>query len=603
MTTEARSGQEGFERLRIDPVRAENLRTLFQQVPTSLAGATIATLYRVAIAWPFHDWRKVGLWLALQLASQVYRLWLIHEQQRIPADDDGSSLEREARNYTIYMMISGLIWGSAAFFFMDASQPVTVALTLCGLYGISGGSVPGNAYNPVGLWVFIGSIFGLVMLRMLTLGHYGYIILGLASLGFAGILLMFSRVQHRALNEGFAIRFENRRLLAVLDVEKLDAEAGRAKAEKVNLAKSQFLAAASHDLRQPLHALSLFSGSLQSLGLDQKAKDIAARIQSDVTSLENRFNGLLDISRLEAGMVQRNRKSVACQDIFDRLASDFDPIAEKQGLDLRFAETALWIDTDAALVEQICIKLVTNALRYTHKGGILVAARRRDGFVSIEVSDTGVGIALADQARIFDEGVQIGNPQGDRSKGLGLGLAIAQRLAVILDSHIELKSAEGQGSRFAFRLPRAAPAQATTAAAPPDLSQGKRLLLVEDDAMLRESTRLLLVQWGVDVALAPDLITCERLVAEEDEFDICLVDYRLPGSGNGLDVIARLSALPRAPKAFCLVTGNMGPEVLAAAEAAAVPILHKPVHPARLRALLNHLLTIGEHRQSSIEVG
>ncbi|THD64733.1 ATP-binding protein [Phenylobacterium sp.] len=577
--------------LRIDPVRAECIRTLFQQIRNSFAAAGVVTVYMCATQAPFHPWTEIAAWLAVQLSTQAFRVWLVARYRRIPADDDGTRLERAARLNTLYMLIAGCVWGSTAFLFMDTAQPITVALTLCGLYGISGGSVPGNAYNPSGLYAFVGAIFGLVMLRFLLIGQYVYDVLGLASVGYSAILFGFCRVQNRELREGFAIRFENRRLLAALEVEKAEAEAARGRAEKANLAKSQLLAAASHDLRQPLHALSLFSGSLQSLALDDEAKDVAARIQANVAAMEKLFNGLLDISRLEAGVVQSSREPVACQDLFDRLAGYFDPVAEQQGLDLRFRETDLWVDADPALTEQICVNLVTNALRYTRTGGILVAARRRRSSVSIEVADTGIGIGIAraDQGRIFDEFVQLGNPERDRGKGLGLGLAIAQRLAAIMGSRIEISSQPGKGSRFAFALPRAQPAALARAAPAPDLMLGMRLLLIDDDAMVREGAGLLLGQWGVKAALAADLAAAEALIAENPRFDICLADYRLPGDIDGLQVIARLQASPKAPGAFCLVTGDMGAEVLAAADAARTPIIHKPLHPARLRALLNHL--------------
>jgi len=573
----------------IDPVRAECIRTLFQQIPASIAAAGVVMIYMCATAAPFHSWRLILTWLVIQLLTQVFRFWLLVRYGRISANLDGAQLEAAARLNSLYMLSAGLAWGSTAFFFMDIRQPITVALTLCGLYGVSGGSVPGNAYNPQGLYVFVGSIFGLVMLRFLLIGQYAYDVLGLASIGFSLIMVMFCRVQNRELKEGFAIRFENRRLLAALEVEKAEAEAARARAEKANLAKSQLLAAASHDLRQPLHALSLFSGSLQSLALDEEAKDVAARIQSNVAAMEKLFNGLLDISRLEAGVVQSCREPMSCQDLFDRLAGYFDPVAEQQGLDLRFRDTGLWVDADPALTEQICVNLVTNALRYTRTGGILVAARRRKGRVCIEVSDTGIGIARADQARIFEEFVQIGNPERDRGKGLGLGLSIAQRMAAILDSRIEIASAEGKGSRFSFALPAAAPAEIPKAAPQPDLMAGMRLLLIDDDAMVREGAELLLRQWGVEVALAEDLPTAEALIAARGRFDVCIADYRLPGDLDGLAIIERLSARADAPTAFCLVTGDMAAEVLAAADNAHVPIIHKPLHPARLRALLNHL--------------
>ena len=596
----------------MDPVRRECIRTLFQQIRNSFAAAGVVTVYMCATQAPFQPWREIAGWLAVQLATQVFRLWLVGRYRRIPADDDGTRLERAARLNTLYMLVAGLVWGSTAFLFMETSQPITVALTLCGLYGISGGSVPGNAYNPAGLYAFVGAIFGLVMLRFLLIGQYAYDVLGLASIGYSAILFGFCRVQNRELREGFAIRFENRRLLAALAVEKAEAEDARGRAEKANLAKSQLLAAASHDLRQPLHALSLFSGSLQSLALDEEAKDVAQRIQSNVAAMEKLFNGLLDISRLEAGVVQSHREPVSCQDLFDRLAGYFDPVAEQQGLDLRFRDTDLWIDADAALTEQICVNLVTNALRYTRTGGILVAARRRLGpdgreRVSLEVSDTGIGIARPDQARIFEEFVQIGNPERDRSKGLGLGLAIAQRMAAILGSAIEIASVEGRGSRFSFSLPRAEPAETPKAAAAPDLMQGMRLLLVDDDPMVREGAALLLRQWGVEAAAAADLAAAEGLIgalaASGGRFDICLADYRLPGETSGLEVIAQLSAQAQAPRAFCLVTGDMAPEVLAAADAAGVPIIHKPLHPARLRALLNHLAAGGGERRQQAPAG
>lgn len=580
---------------RLDPVRAECLRTLFQQIPNSFAAAAVVTVYMVAVATPFHPWRSIVVWLGLQISTQLFRLWLMARYRRMAPGDDGTALEAAARLNSLYMLIAGLVWGSTAFFFMDVAQPTTVALTLCGLYGISGGSVPGNAYNPTGLFAFIGGIFGLVMIRMLLIGQYDYNVLGLASIGYSGILVMFCRVQHRELREGFAIRFENRRLLAALEVEKGEAEAARVRAEKANLAKSQLLAAASHDLRQPLHALSLFSGSLQSLALDDAAKDVANRIQNNVAAMEKLFNGLLDISRLEAGVVRAQPEPVCLQDLFDRLAGYFDPVAEAQGLDLRFRETNAWVTADPALTEQICVNLVTNAIRYTRAGGVLVAARRRGERVAIEVSDTGIGIPEADQSRVFDEYVQLGNPERDRGKGLGLGLAIAQRLAEIQDSRIELTSVETRGSRFALALPRSAPVGLVRRApAAPDLMKGLRLLLIDDDAMVRESTGLLLQQWGVLTALTPDLATAklaiEDVARHGEHFDVCLTDYRLTGTANGLAVIEQLAGRSDRPRAFCLVTGDMSPDLLAQAASAGVAIIHKPLHPARLRALLNHMV-------------
>ena len=573
---------------RLDPVRAACIRTLYAQIPNSFAAAGVVTVYIVATAAPFFAAGRILTWLGLQLATQAYRVWLLRRFRRLGADDD-AGLEAAAARNSGYMLLAGLVWGSTAFFFMDVGAPLTVALTMCGLYGISGGSVPGNAYNPGGLYRFIGAIFVAVMVRMLLIGDYGHIMLGIASLGFAGILTMFCRVQHRELVAGFAIRFENTRLLAALEVEKSEAEAARARAEQANLAKSQLLAAASHDLRQPLHALALFAESLQSLALDAAAKDVAQRIQTNVAAMETLFSGLLDISRLEAGVVEARRTPFDVQALFDRLAGYFEATAAARGLDLRFRDTASWATGDALLTEQICVNLIANALRYTATGGVLVTARRRGGAVAIEVYDTGIGIAAGDYERIFGDFVQIGNPQRDRDKGLGLGLAIAGRLARLQGSDIDLRSVPGQGSRFAVALPEAEPvAGAPRLAAAPDLTHGLAVLLIDDDAMVRDATALLLRQWGVTVGLAASVAEAEGLVATM-RFDIVLADYRLPGDRDGLAVIAHLLGLPGEPQAACLVTGDMEPAILARAAAAGVPVMHKPLQPARLRALLNHL--------------
>ena len=338
---EGSPGGEGEERgaSLLDPVRAACIRTLFQQIPNSFAAAAVVTLYMVATAAPFFGTRRIALWVSVQLATQVWRFWLLRRFRALAAHDD-AGLEAAARRNSAYMFVAGLVWGSTAFAFMDVAQPLTVALTMCGLYGIAGGSVPGNAYNPAGLFLFVGTIFALVMARMVQLGDYGHIVLGLASLGFAAILASFCRVQAKELREGFAIRFENTRLLAALAVEKGEADAARARAEQANLAKSQLLAAASHDLRQPLHALGLFSESLQSLAQGAAAQDVARRIQANVGAMEKLFSGLLDISRLEAGVVENRAAPLGLQALFDRLAGYFDPAAAAQGLDLRFPRDA-----------------------------------------------------------------------------------------------------------------------------------------------------------------------------------------------------------------------------------------------------------------------
>ena len=574
------------------PVTVQAILTLYKQVPNSFVAAITVTIFMAFTSWPYSSHELVMVWLVVQGLSQVARLALLLAYRRRQPQADELGLWAHA--YTAYMLVAGLIWGATVFLFTHPAEPITLALTLCGLYGISAGSVPGNAYNLPGCYAFFGTIFTLVLVKMLMVGDFGHIVLGFASALFALIMILFARVQSRTLREGFAIRFENIELLEETRQAREHAEAAWRQAEAANLAKSQFLAAASHDLRQPLYALSLFSGSLKSFALDAEGHDLVRKIQDNIGAMETLFNGLLDLSRLEAGAVSRDMEPFAVQPLFDRLEHYFAPIARAQGLTLRLRPTTLWVCGDEVLSEQILMNLIANALRYTPAGGVLIAARRRDDRVSLQVTDSGYGIDAADQARIFEEFVQIGNTERDRRKGLGLGLAIAARTAALMDSRIELVSRSGKGSRFAFDLKRET-ARAATARPPQttiaDLTAGLRVLIVDDDQAVREALDLLLTGWGLDFEVAATLDDA-RTALQGKAFQVVLCDYRLREGHVGLDFLMELKAAGDTA-GLALITGDVDSDLMRRAHAAAIFLIHKPVDPARLRALLNHLASQG----------
>ena len=576
----------------IDPVTVQSILTLYKQVPNSFVAAITVTIFMGFTSWPYSSHGLVIAWLVVQTLSQVARLALfLAYRRRQPAD---AELVLWARLYTGYMLLAGLIWGATVFLFTHPAEPITLALTLCGLYGISAGSVPGNAYNLPGCYAFVATIFVMVLVKMLMVGDFGHIVLGLASALFAVIMILFARVQSRTLREGFDIRFENIELLEETRLARERAEVAWRQAEAANLAKSQFLAAASHDLRQPLYALSLFSGSLKSFALDADGHELVRKIQDNIGAMETLFNGLLDLSRLEAGAVSKDMTPFAVQPLFDRLEHYFAPIARAQNLTLRLRPTTLWVCGDEVLSEQILMNLIANALRYTPAGGVLIAARRRGDRVSLQVTDSGQGIDDADQARIFEEFVQIGNTERDRRKGLGLGLAIAARTAVLMDSRIELVSKLGSGSRFSFDLKREAP-RATAAKAQPsaiaDLTSGMRVLIIDDDQAVREALDLLLTGWGLDFAVASSLDEA-RTALQGAPFQVVLCDYRLREGHVGLDFLIGLKD-GGTTAGLALITGDVDSDLMRRAQSAGVFLIHKPVDPARLRALLNHLASKG----------
>jgi signal transduction histidine kinase len=321
-----------------DEIRAEAIRTLYAQMRNTSLAAMVITVYMIAASWAFTDHAVILGWAVVQAGTIALREGMIHVFHKRERAD--AELERWATYYIAHQALVGLTWGATMFLFAHPDQPITVALTLCCLYSIGAGAVPGQSYTPASLYTLIAVLFSLVAVRLIATGSFGYILLGSASALFGLTMVGFCRVQHKILREGFRIRFENRALLDALVVEKAEAEEARNRAELASLAKSQFLAAASHDLRQPLYALSLFSASLRELTLDDEGRNVVGRIQDSIGVMESLFEGLLDVSRLEAGVVQAHVTEVSVDALFDRLSQVFHPIALDRGLDLRFRSTA-----------------------------------------------------------------------------------------------------------------------------------------------------------------------------------------------------------------------------------------------------------------------
>ncbi|MEA3054264.1 MAG: two-component system, sensor histidine kinase, partial [Sphingomonadales bacterium] len=389
----------------------------------------------------------------------------------------------------------------------------------------------------------------------------------------------------------FRIRFENRALVAALTAQKAEAEEARNRAELASLAKSQFLAAASHDLRQPLYALSLFSASLRELKLDAEGRGVVARIQDSIAVMESLFDGLLDVSRLEAGVVEVHMSEVSVDALFDRLSQVFHPIAIDRGLDLRFRSDGEWVRSDATLLEQVLSNLLSNAMRHTSRGGVLVAARSRGAEVRLEIWDTGIGIDEADLERIFEEFVQVHNPQRDRRKGLGLGLSIARRAAALIESPIDVRSRRGKGSRFMVAQPRCRQRDVQMPDLPPEhipsIRRALPVMVIEDDQDVRAALGDLLTRWNVRFDMFPDSELALEQIALGGRYGLVLADYRLPGPMNGLDLIAAVMERHPAPKPEAvLITGDFDSALIGRAHAQGVPLLHKPLSADVLRRLV-----------------
>lgn len=421
------------------------------------------------------------------------------------------------------------------------------------------------------------------------------VMFALFSISYFLFLLAFARYFETSTLNSIRLRFENRELIermrehaqAAQDA-RLEAERALALAESHSQDKSRFLAAASHDLRQPIHAMGLFLEVLGATELTEKQRAVHTNATLACEASRTMLGTLLDFSRLDAGVVPFHPVNFELQSLLCKLCLEYAPQAEEKGLFFRQRDTPWAAFADPALVALVVRNLISNAIRYTHSGGILVACRKSGSCAIIEVWDTGIGIATADHERIFKEFLQLENPERDRTKGLGLGLAIVQGLCRVMGSQVSLRSTPGQGSVFRLHLPLATGAVVRPEAAvsvTPHSLLGLRLLVVEDESAIRLSMQQLLESWGCVCTAVASLDEALQLSAAIAP-DVLITDYRLRGAVTGRDVIVALRHRYGQTLPCVIVTGDTAPDRLRDAQDTGAVLLHKPIETDRLKAEL-----------------
>jgi PAS domain S-box-containing protein len=383
---------------------------------------------------------------------------------------------------------------------------------------------------------------------------------------------------------------------AVRDItahEEAERELARAKedADLANLTKSRFLAAAGHDLRQPLQSLSMYLGILGRAPEQLTTGRIGEKMARSIEAMGDLLDALLDISKLDAGAVEPHPRDVPVQDVVDRAVANLEPQAGARALRLDMVRCSVRVHTDPILLERIVTNFLANAIRYTDAGRVLVGCRRRGAGVQVQVWDTGIGIPAESLDHIFEEYVQLQVPGPERGKGLGLGLAVVRRLSTLLEHRLEVRSRLGQGSMFAVTLPGARAGRADACAVEPVAAlvsgAGVSVLLVDDDASILDATSLLLETYGFDVRTASGV---EEALAQARRRppDAVVADYRLP-AGNGFDVIRRIRALSGTHVPAVVMTGDTSTrdERIILPEGCA--LIHKPVDVEELLQALAHV--------------
>ena len=385
------------------------------------------------------------------------------------------------------------------------------------------------------------------------------------------------------------IALENVRLFEAL-------QASTRELDEANRAKSRFIAAASHDLRQPLHALGLFVARLQGRVKAAERSRIVEQIDASVAAMNELFNDLLDMSKLDSGVLTPNISEFPIAQLLERTESTFSATARKKGLSLRIVRNSAWVRSDFILLERILMNLVSNAVSYTARGKVVVGCRLRGRHLRIDVFDRGPGIPEDEHISIFREFYQLGDPQRERQGGMGLGLAIVDRLCRLLKHEIDLASALGKGSRFSILVPSVA-ARAwivdpkDSVHPTPDSIGGKLVVVIDDDPLVLDSTGGLLRSWGCQVLTAGSARVALAGLAECNQSpDLVISDYQLSDGQTGIEAIEELRKSLNLPIPAFLISGDMAPERMREARMSGYHLLHKPVRPRALRAMLSQFL-------------
>ena len=382
--------------------------------------------------------------------------------------------------------------------------------------------------------------------------------------------------------------------LAELQRSNRALEEARGRADAANTSKTRFLAAASHDLLQPLNAARLFLSALAETELPESAGQLLENVDSAFDSIDRLLTALLDISKLDAGVVTPTFENVALAPLLQRLATEFAPLAERKGLSLRLAPTAAVVRTDRDMLARVLMNLLSNAIRYTVRGGVLIGVRRRGGEFRVDVVDSGVGIPDDQQAEVFEEFRRLETDTRQRERGCGLGLAIVERIARMLGHPVSVWSAPGLGSRFSLLLPAGAPL-AKGEPAPVESgrlmgSRGALLVVIENEASIREGMKVLLQGWGYVVLTASSPDIALGLLRHSTRSPAALIaDYHLD-RGTGIEAIRQIRGALSLPLPAVVITADRLPAVQQEVEGLGVPMLSKPVRPAQLRSLLAAML-------------
>ncbi len=570
-------------------IHAEQIKQMYMQLPAIFLGTNIGVILIALLYWDKVSHELVLRWLFFAVFIQGIYSFFLYKYYKKYANSSSKKISWDTL-YIIHAFGMGCLWGTAgAMFFIKGSLEYQLLILLFIYISASAALLATAAYKPA-FYLFIVPMVTPIMILMVLENDFVHYIISSATLTYLIVIIYFNSRINKMLMDSLRLRFENESL------NKFSQEKYY-QAEQANKAKSRFLASASHDLRQPIHAQNLFIGELQCTQQSPHAKKLINNLDTSIKVMSNMFNELLDISKYDAGVVHPILKTFSINTLLNNLSQEFQICANEKQITIRVAPCRLIVKSDPILLARMIRNLISNAIRYTESGHILIGCRRKKNTIRIDVIDTGIGIPENEKTKIFNEHYQIGNSHRDIKQGLGLGLSIALKISTLLSHPLSLHSTIDKGSRFSILVPlgtgidRINNIDIVTKLITHDVA-GLCILFIDDDETIRSGMRGLLMQWGCDVIDASTINEAiEKIENNKNKtINFIISDYRLANGVTGIQAIERIQSKLNNNIPSILITGDTAPDRLREATNSGYQLLHKPVPPAKLRTLIGNML-------------
>jgi two-component system, sensor histidine kinase len=579
------TGRNLIPKINPELIDIELIKLVKKQAINTWLSSFIGLLATGFIFWGIAPTNILLSWCAAHTIIVFIRIW--HTYRCPDENSDINTINKWKREFILLQALGGLVWGSMPILLITTSNIIYLAYVSTIMFATAMVTLSSFSLILPAYYFYVFFCFVPLTIYNLSAGMRFNTVLGIATPFLIIVFVRYAKNVNKTIKQSFKLRFENLDLIERLKKEK-------DKAEKASHDKSQFLAAASHDLRQPLHSLGLFLGGLEEYISNTDGKLLLDKSNRSLRSLKELFDSLLDISKLDAGAIEINREHFYLSSLFEKMETEYQRTAENKNLELiiKFGNQTLY--SDPVLLTRCLRNFINNAIKHTSNGKIIVTCENKDDIYRIEVIDTGLGILENEFENIFNEFHQLSNPERDRQKGLGLGLAIVKRLSNLLEHDVGVESTIGSGACFYICVPKGNADEIITREntfRPEMKHKPASILVIDDESDVLDAISTLLNQWHHKVKTADSIEKAIEVINHGFKPDLILTDYRLRNHDTGMDAIERINDECSGNISSIIITGDTSPERIKEAMKSKHPLIHKPVSPIVLRNAINQALT------------